>query len=591
MIIFFLIGLAMSLAHCIFYPKLRNVIVGDPSAQEEKLRFGTAFSFLAQICLGASVWTSYTQWLWRTVSKTELSVGALNAAFGADSSVLALINIELFKKLRIGSIMALFAWSLLLPPFFTPATLFIVPSQQTNEVNALMPYPSIADSTVGHKFAYSPPLEYGTTEHGDDGDRIFTGPRTILNLIATATASLGEILDIDSPYNNSIYSIQFFGPIIKCLPANTSQTSQISRLLAEEMSIKLNGSIETDNVYYSFVPEYKSNGELIANPQPREQSPSNATNQLWMTFLRTTYNSSGARVKERHYQVCRLHNATYDLNITRDHGFQNIAGSYDLREEVPFPSDVPGSESNMAQHAYSAFMWALADQLVGKFSWYVQPNNDSTSALPSQFGVIESPIARTSLLGSWDLDTFFDLDEEKGLYKVPGGPNLTLSDQRLQDKALAKNRTLDVLIEELSFNTTVSLMHNELLLHEAMSKVFVTEDVNRYSYKAPGLFIPYALAVVFTFICVVLGLYSFVHDDVFPDKKFQDIVVAAEDPEIIQLVKYRKRSMSVVVVGDKVIWRAGSEKRQKEAWMLWKKIWGRKRRGLKEKKRVKKEIV
>jgi hypothetical protein len=63
-------------------------------------------------------------------------------------------------------------------------------------------------------------------------------------------------------------------------------------------------------------------------------------------------------------------------------------------------------------------------------------------------------------LGSVDLDAFFDLDEEKGLYT---DKNFTLSDQRVQDKALAKNRTLDVLIEELSFNTTISLMHNNLL--------------------------------------------------------------------------------------------------------------------------------
>jgi hypothetical protein len=38
-----------------------------------------------------------------------------------------------------------------------------------------------------------------------------------------------------------------------------------------------------------------------------------------------------------------------------------------------------------------------------------------------------------------------------------------LSDQRLKDKAMARNRTLDVLIEELSSNLTVSMMHNRLL--------------------------------------------------------------------------------------------------------------------------------
>jgi hypothetical protein len=38
-----------------------------------------------------------------------------------------------------------------------------------------------------------------------------------------------------------------------------------------------------------------------------------------------------------------------------------------------------------------------------------------------------------------------------------------LSDQLLEDKAMARNLMLDVLIEELSFNLTVSMMHNRLL--------------------------------------------------------------------------------------------------------------------------------
>jgi thiol:disulfide interchange protein len=38
MVVFFLVGLAMSLAHCIFYPSLQGKIVGNSDAQEEKIR-------------------------------------------------------------------------------------------------------------------------------------------------------------------------------------------------------------------------------------------------------------------------------------------------------------------------------------------------------------------------------------------------------------------------------------------------------------------------------------------------------------------------------------------------------------------------
>ncbi|OCK93566.1 uncharacterized protein K441DRAFT_564791 [Cenococcum geophilum 1.58] len=585
---FFVIGLAMSLAHCIFYPALKKKIVGDSSSQEEKLRFGTAFSFLAQISLGASVWTVYTQWLWRTVRRKDITVGVFNSAFSADTSFWSLLNFEMLRKLRTGSAMALFAWhvyepssSLLLPPFFTPATLFVYPSTNTQEINEPMPYPAIADSSVGHRFAYSPPFRRGTTQYVDDVSRLLTGPRTTLNLISTATASLGEILPINSPYNSSEYSITFFAPIIKCQGANATETALISGFLEEEMATKLGTSEETDSAYFNFMPSYDSNGTLFAASTPRQQTPSNATNQLWMTFLRSTstLDANGTRVKERHYQVCRLHNATYYLHVARAHGFQNISGSYDVLEEVPFPNDKPGDVSNMAQHAYSAFMWVIADQLVGKFSWY-ENTNQSDPSRAAQFGVIDSQIERTSLLGSWDLDAFFDFDEEKGMYK---DRNLSLSDQRLQDKALARNRTLDVLIEELSFNTTVGLMHNDLLNNHTNTTVLRTDDVNRYDYKPYGLFIPYALANLFTLISVIFGIYSYIHDDVMPDKMFQDIVSAAEDPMIVHLVRDRKRNLTAVFENGNLKLMAGPERAQKETLrkvkVLWGKVGGRKTKG------------
>jgi hypothetical protein len=52
--------------------------------------------------------------------------------------------------------------------------------------------------------------------------------------------------------------------------------------------------------------------------------------------------------------------------------------------------------------------------------------------------------------------------------------------------------------------------------------------VNRYGYNPFGLFIPYGLANLFTFITVLLGLISYSRNGVFPTKKLQDIVSAAE---------------------------------------------------------------
>jgi hypothetical protein len=40
----------------------------------------------------------------------EMTIKGLNAAFGVDTSVFSLLNIEMLRKLKVGSAMALFAW-------------------------------------------------------------------------------------------------------------------------------------------------------------------------------------------------------------------------------------------------------------------------------------------------------------------------------------------------------------------------------------------------------------------------------------------------------------------------------------------------
>ncbi|KAF2876075.1 hypothetical protein BDV95DRAFT_482729 [Massariosphaeria phaeospora] len=547
---FFSIGFAMILAHCVLYAKLSGRIVGDSASQEEKIRFGTAFAFLTQICLSSSIWAIYTQWFWRIVKKTELTVAALNAAFGVDTSALSLLNPEMIRKVRIGSAMPFFAWTLLLLPFFTPATLCIYPSTDEVQVIAAIPYPDIASSNMNHKFAYSPPQRRGTIQFLDDKSGTFIGPRTILSTLSAATASLGDFLPIDLPFKNSAYSVTFFAPIIKCEDANSTDAKRMDDFLQEEMATKLSTNNEINSAYYGFVPTYNDTGHVFVASKPRQQTPSRATNQLWITFLLPIPDENGKRIKNRHYQICQPHNASYGLTISRQHGYQNVSGSYDILDAVPYPDDGPNDVSDMS---YTAFIWAISDQLVGRLAWSAR-SNQSDTRLAEQFGIIDTPLRNTNLLGSLDLDAFYEFDEDYTLY---ANENRSLSDQRLQDKAKARNRTLDVLIEELSFNTTVSLMHNSLLTLKTSSLVHLTNDVNRYAYRRYGHFVPYALANLLTLVILIVGIYSYVKDGVMPDRKVQDILSAVKGAEIAQAVRSRKRSVTAVVVGGEFVLRAG----------------------------------
>ncbi|CAN8101641.1 unnamed protein product [Discula destructiva] len=530
MVFFYIIGLTLSIAHCVVYRNLDGQIVGSSYDQEQNLRYGTAFSFIVQLSLTASSWTAYTQWLWRAVQKKQWTVNGLNKAFGADTAPSSLVNLEFLRKFPTGACMAFFAWCLVLPPFFTPATLFVYQSEKMVHLQQYVPSLSIAHSEAGSKYSYSPPMNKSTVQFVDDMSKTFLGPRTVLTLLSTATASRGEILPIKAPYNHSSYHIQFYGPIVRCSEANSSTAQYIDKALDVKASTALGTAFLDEAAYYAFVPAFNEAKQLIAMDQPRYQQPSNASNELWMFFERYTEDGGDDFNRTHQYQVCRLYNASYDVTLSWDNGFQHVNASYEVKEQVHFPHDKLGDVSNYAQHAYSAFMWTLTDQLVGLFGWYIEREPGPYRA--AQFGAINSPIQHNSILGSSDLDVFFNLEVVKGLYlnnpETPGN----LSDQRLQDKALANNRTLDVLIEELSMNMTVSLLHNELLTYNTTENVTKWDEVNRYGYLPSSLFIPYALTNFFTLITVILGLVSFWRHGVLPDKKFQDIASAAGRADI-----------------------------------------------------------
>src|SRR5947207_14118777 len=96
---------------------------------------------------------------------------------------------------------------------------------------------------------------------------------------------------------------------------------------------------------------------------------------------------------------------------------------------------------------------------MASFVWYNDARNESAVG----FSMIDSPIQHNVLLGTSDLDVFFDFNENSGACQIPSS---NYSAQRRQDIDFARNRTLGDLMEEMSINMTVSLMHNPLLTCE-----------------------------------------------------------------------------------------------------------------------------
>ncbi|KAK0643772.1 hypothetical protein B0T16DRAFT_188695 [Cercophora newfieldiana] len=530
---FFILGLVCSISHCVFYASLENTIVPNSAQQENNLRVGTAMAFLAQITFTASVWQTYDQQIWRHLDR-PLSMVTLNDIFGAQNSMMSYLNADFVKRFPLGYFMGLFAWSLILPPFFTPGTLFIYESTSMVVSPQMVPYLGIAHSSNGHAFSFSPSDKGDRFNFKDVVTRVFSGPRSIITLLTAATASPGEILSLPRPANHSVYTLEFYGPAVKCTKANSTTIEWIDKAIEAEIERSITAtSRQVETAYHAFVPSIFPDHILSGQADVRYQSATNASNEVWMAFQRYDNGTGRNCSTSRHYQVCNLWNATYDLMLSWENDFQSVSGKAELLHEVGYPPvDRANATTEMTQHAYSAFFWALADQIVGTFGRFnetffnVTLNNTDTRGFP----LIRSPIQHNSLLGSSDLSVFFDYNEDLNIACQQPYENLTA--QRQQDIDRARGRPLKDLIEELSFNATISLMHNDLLTNQTERNVTEIRDVNRYGYNPYALWIPYALASFFTLLTVSIGVIGFLTGGVKPGIKFQDVMAAVERGEI-----------------------------------------------------------
>jgi hypothetical protein len=73
-------------------------------------RYGTIFAFVAQFNLASSVGIAYTQWLWKTLRKRDVTVSALDKAFTAPEQIASMFNTEMLRKIKLGLLIASIAW-------------------------------------------------------------------------------------------------------------------------------------------------------------------------------------------------------------------------------------------------------------------------------------------------------------------------------------------------------------------------------------------------------------------------------------------------------------------------------------------------
>ena len=365
----------------------------------------------------------------------------------------------------------------------TPATLNIDSVMQVGSQMVNVSTLQISQAAQYFNFAYIVPYQGQASQNA----KVYLGPRTILTRLAVATATIGQILSIPAPFINATYQQNFYGPYVQCQTANSTIADQVD-MAAERAQMALDPSIqEVSNEYFAFVPALVnlsglslSSGVQVANLSD-VNGALNASNQLWMKFPRYPPDVTILNVTNKaypYYLSCELYNASYQVNFSWANGIQSISmPEPEVVDVVPYPINGSSITAFEQSTAYSAFMWALSNQLVGSMGFYQSTsgsgtgnsilsgiyadNNQPTSGnntTNAMFSEIYTNIDQTSLLGSSDFNSYFIKNHALG-----GHTDGLFSPQRLQDMAYARNRTLDVLIPELSSNITLSLIIDPLL--------------------------------------------------------------------------------------------------------------------------------
>lgn len=347
----------------------------------------------------------------------------------------------------------------------TPATLSVDLILRDHSLIVQVPSLNISDPNQAHRYAYAT----ASKDASDPRLETYLRPRTILNRLAEATGTTGEILQIPPVFVNATYELQFFGPTVKCNDANKSVTEQIVAAIDRSKSIKDSSIEEIQNSYFAMVPDLSVNGTksqegvVQAANHSDTSSAMHGSNQLWLGFSRNQVGVDGKIQVRPHYLQCSLYNTSYHVNFSFVQGAQSLKllNASKPLNAIDYPNGPSESDKAQMNMAYTSFMWVLSDQLTGSIAFY---RNISKESNPKGeiWSEITSNIQNTALLGSSDLQSFFDFNAN--LYPSKKGTKKgKVSDQRAEDIALAQNRTLDVLIEELSSNITLSLMSSDLL--------------------------------------------------------------------------------------------------------------------------------
>jgi hypothetical protein len=389
-------------------------------------------------------------------------------------------------------------------------------------------------------------------------------PQSTINRIASESAFSMDIVPLGPPIPSeySSYDLQFFGPTVQCLTANSTQQEVFDNITAMfEAQDSVFTFAQVDDTYWEeslaagslvrllysgLAPRMAANtpGYWLPNcPAHQAPCPWQSLSGLWLQ----TSNSS---------IVCNSVNASFDVTIASVAGIQQITqrsitvlGGYSTFpvqqqvETIEDPQNSTASTQNVTidWSPYFSHFYALAGLLIGNvsLSGTVFSEDGDIPMFSSADNYLKndstSNLLATGLIACDEIqkNPFRD-------FSIPslGNQSETFSDTFPAETWMCRNNSLVQAIEDLSNNITISFLSSpDLADNTVLRNITTSNTINVYEYHQLYLLLSYGTGLLFASVTAAIGFYSLYVNGVSHSTSFSAIIATTRNSDLDSLTK------------------------------------------------------
>lgn len=135
MALLFILGVASAVSHHVYYSQLDQTTAGNADQQQWVIQIGAGLAFLSGAALASVIGISRTQWVWVTLRRRFITLAGIDALFGVTSDPLYFKNLDMLRRAKLATLMAVIMWIIPFTAILTPGAISVQTITKTYTVS------------------------------------------------------------------------------------------------------------------------------------------------------------------------------------------------------------------------------------------------------------------------------------------------------------------------------------------------------------------------------------------------------------------------------------------------------------------------